>query len=135
MRIGQMNPQSDVKLWDESSKARQALFGRMSDEHQAAWKEHVDPRLATFREAIPRGGTHAVVLSALFEGLFAVRGIGGRQRRQIAEGISTTAGSRRIRSCLHERSGFLPGEHGWFDKRFMYEESLRTPLVVAGREW
>jgi len=22
------------------------------------------------------------------------------------------------------------GEHGWFDKRFMYEESLRTPLLV-----
>jgi arylsulfatase A-like enzyme len=26
--------------------------------------------------------------------------------------------------------GFYLGEHGWFDKRFMYEESLRTPLVV-----
>ena len=26
--------------------------------------------------------------------------------------------------------GFYMGEHGWFDKRFMYEESLRTPLVV-----
>jgi arylsulfatase A-like enzyme len=26
--------------------------------------------------------------------------------------------------------GFFLGEHGWFDKRWMYEESLRTPLVV-----
>ena len=26
--------------------------------------------------------------------------------------------------------GFFLGEHGWFDKRFMYEESLRTPLLV-----
>jgi len=26
--------------------------------------------------------------------------------------------------------GFYLGEHGWFDKRFMYEESLRTPLLV-----
>jgi len=26
--------------------------------------------------------------------------------------------------------GFYLGEHGWFDKRFMYEESLRTPLMV-----
>lgn len=26
--------------------------------------------------------------------------------------------------------GFYLGEHGWFDKRFMYEESLRTPLVM-----
>jgi len=26
--------------------------------------------------------------------------------------------------------GFYLGDHGWFDKRFMYEESLRMPLVV-----
>lgn len=26
--------------------------------------------------------------------------------------------------------GFYLGEHGWFDKRFMYEESFRTPLIV-----
>ena len=27
--------------------------------------------------------------------------------------------------------GFYMGEHGWFDKRFMYEESMRTPLVMS----
>ena len=26
--------------------------------------------------------------------------------------------------------GFYMGEHGWFDKRFMYEESMHTPLVM-----
>ncbi len=26
--------------------------------------------------------------------------------------------------------GFYMGEHGWFDKRFMYEESLKTPVVM-----
>ena len=26
--------------------------------------------------------------------------------------------------------GFYMGEHGWFDKRFMYEESFRTPMLV-----
>ena len=26
--------------------------------------------------------------------------------------------------------GFYMGEHGWFDKRLMYEESYRTPLLV-----
>jgi arylsulfatase A-like enzyme len=26
--------------------------------------------------------------------------------------------------------GFFIGEHGWYDKRWMYEESLRIPLVV-----
>lgn len=27
--------------------------------------------------------------------------------------------------------GFFLGDHGWFDKRFMYEESLRMPFVVS----
>lgn len=26
--------------------------------------------------------------------------------------------------------GFYMGEHGWFDKRWMYEESFRTPILV-----
>lgn len=26
--------------------------------------------------------------------------------------------------------GFYMGEHGWFDKRFMYEESFQTPLLM-----
>ena len=26
--------------------------------------------------------------------------------------------------------GFYLGEHGWYDKRFMYEESMRTPLLL-----
>ena len=30
--------------------------------------------------------------------------------------------------------GFWLGEHGWFDKRWMYEESLHTPLLVRWPE-
>lgn len=27
--------------------------------------------------------------------------------------------------------GFYLGEHGWFDKRFIYDQSFKTPLIVA----
>jgi len=30
--------------------------------------------------------------------------------------------------------GFYLGEHGWYDKRFMYEESMRTPLIIRTPE-
>ena len=26
--------------------------------------------------------------------------------------------------------GFFLGDHGWFDKRFIYEESLRMPFLI-----
>ena len=26
--------------------------------------------------------------------------------------------------------GLFLGEHGWYDKRFMYEEAFRTPLIA-----
>jgi len=32
--------------------------------------------------------------------------------------------------CYASDQGFYMGEHGWFDKRMMYEESFRTPLIV-----
>ncbi len=31
--------------------------------------------------------------------------------------------------------GFFLGDHGWFDKRFMYEESLRMPLLMRFPEY
>jgi len=31
---------------------------------------------------------------------------------------------------LSSDQGFFLGEHGWFDKRWIFEESLRTPLIV-----
>ena len=27
--------------------------------------------------------------------------------------------------------GFFLGEHGWFDKRFIYNESFKTPLLIS----
>lgn len=34
--------------------------------------------------------------------------------------------------CYAADQGFYLGEHGWFDKRFMYEESFRMPMMMAG---
>ncbi|MFW5690443.1 MAG: sulfatase [Planctomycetota bacterium] len=32
--------------------------------------------------------------------------------------------------CYTSDQGFFLGDHGWFDKRFMYEESLRMPFII-----
>ncbi len=32
--------------------------------------------------------------------------------------------------CYTSDQGFFLGDHGWYDKRFMYEESLRMPFII-----
>ena len=45
--------------------------------------------------------------------------------------ISTTAASRKNTIVIYTSDqGFYLGDHGWYDKRWMYEESLRMPLLV-----
>ncbi len=34
--------------------------------------------------------------------------------------------------CYAADQGFYLGEHGWFDKRFAYEESFRMPMMMTG---
>ena len=31
--------------------------------------------------------------------------------------------------------GFFLGEHGWFDKRWIFEQSARTPSLIRWRRW
>lgn len=44
--------------------------------------------------------------------------------------LDSTGLSRNTVVIYASDQGFYLGEHGWFDKRFIYEESLRTPFVI-----
>ncbi|MCX7429774.1 MAG: sulfatase-like hydrolase/transferase [Planctomycetia bacterium] len=49
---------------------------------------------------------------------------------RVLEHLDTTGLARDTIVIYSSDQGFYLGEHGWFDKRWMYEESLRMPLVV-----
>ncbi len=59
-------------------------------------------------------------VAAVDEGVQALTGF-LRERGQFDDTVTVYASDQ----------GFYLGEHGWFDKRFMYEESLRMPLVLS----
>ena len=65
-----------------------------------------------------------------------------RKAKKLAQVISNET-SRKILDYLDENGlsentivvytsdqGFYLGEHGWFDKRFIYNESFKTPLLI-----
>ncbi len=49
---------------------------------------------------------------------------------KILDYLDSTGLSRNTVVVYASDQGFYLGEHGWFDKRFMYEQSLKTPFVV-----
>ncbi len=106
-------------------------YGRMTDAQKATWDAHYDPIGDAYREETPTG-------RALAE---------WKYQRYMQDYLGSVAavddGVGRLLDYLDENGladntivvytsdqGFYLGEHGWYDKRFMYEESLRTPLVV-----
>ena len=106
-------------------------YGRMTDEQKAAWDAHYDPIGEAFREAQPTS-------RALAEWKYQ-----RYMRDYLASVAAIDEGVGRLLDYLEENGladntivvytsdqGFYLGEHGWYDKRFMYEESLRTPLVI-----
>ena len=106
-------------------------YGRMTGQQRARWDDHYRPVNEAFRDARPEG-------SALAE---------WKYQRYMNDYLGTVASVDESvgrvldyldRSGLSENTiviytsdqGFYLGEHGWYDKRFMYEESLRTPLAI-----
>ena len=105
--------------------------GRMNAQQQAIWDAYYDPIIARFKEDKLEG-------NALSEWKYQ------RYMRDYCSVIhSVDRNVGRVYDYLQEHGllentviiytsdqGFFMGEHGYFDKRYMYEESFRTPLLV-----
>ena len=117
--------------WDKT--AYKNNLGRMTTEERAAWDAVYDPINEDFKKRYP-SMTDADLMH-------------WRYQRYMQDYLGCIAsvddGVGRMLDFLKENGldentivvytsdqGFYLGEHGWFDKRFMYEESLRTPLLI-----
>jgi len=49
---------------------------------------------------------------------------------RVLDELDATGLARQTLVVYASDQGFFLGDHGWFDKRFMYEESLRMPLLM-----
>ncbi|MFO0887858.1 MAG: sulfatase [Isosphaeraceae bacterium] len=103
----------------------------LNPEQRRAWDAYYEPRNAAFFNARPEGA--ALVRwkynRYLHDYLGCIRGVDESVGRVLAyldeQGL---AGNTIV--VYASDQGFYLGEHGWFDKRWIFEESLRTPLVV-----
>lgn len=108
------------------------VYSRLSPEQQQLWDAELDQREVTYNDPDLKG----VALlrwkyqSYLRDYLACVRSLDdniGRLRAHLEEsGLADDT-----IFIYSSDQGFYLGEHGWFDKRFMYDESYRTPLLVS----
>jgi arylsulfatase A-like enzyme len=90
------------------------------------WRKWYDPENAAFRSAGLAGDALVRWTYQRFikDYMRAVAGIDAAVGRVLANLPPNTI------VIYSSDQGFFLGDHGWFDKRWMYEESLRTPLVI-----
>ena len=106
-------------------------YGRMTEEQRAAWDSHYGPIGEAFQDAPPAGNALAEwkyqrYMQDYLASVAAVdEGVGRVLDYLDANGLTDNT-----IVVYTSDQGFYLGEHGWYDKRFMYEESLRTPLVM-----
>ncbi|WP_343486697.1 sulfatase [Allomuricauda sp. d1] len=106
-------------------------FDRMTDEQRKAWDEAYLPKNNAFHQANLTGKELAKwkgqrYLQEYLATVAAVdEGVG-----QLLDYLEETGLDKNTLVVYTSDQGFYLGEHGWFDKRFMYEESLKMPLLM-----
>jgi arylsulfatase A-like enzyme len=106
-------------------------LARLSLEEQKAWQEVYGPINESFEANAPRGKALALwKYQRYMEDYLAVISSVDRNIGRLLEELDQQGLTDNTLVIYTSDQGFYLGEHGWFDKRFMYEESFRTPLLV-----
>jgi arylsulfatase A-like enzyme len=103
----------------------------LTEEQRRVWDNYYEPRNKKFREANLSGPdlVRWRYQRYMHDYLGCVKAVDESVGRLLdyldEEGIADNTVV-----MLSSDQGFYLGEHGWFDKRWIFEESLRTPLLV-----
>ncbi|SEC72914.1 Arylsulfatase A [Maribacter dokdonensis] len=128
----------DLKLLDKEDELQthyrknfQKQYGRMTPEQKAVWDAYYNPIIEEFKSMDLEGEKLALWKYGRYirDYLSTVQsvddGVG-----QVLDYLKENDLEQNTIVVYTSDQGFYLGEHGWFDKRFMYEESFRTPLLV-----
>ncbi|PQV50218.1 arylsulfatase A-like enzyme [Jejuia pallidilutea] len=128
----------DLKMLDKEGEIKtryrgmfQKKYDRMTDEQKVAWDAYYDPIIADFKAKKLEGKELALwkYNRYMHDYLRTIQsvddGVG-----EVLDYLKENGLEENTIVVYTSDQGFYLGEHGWFDKRFMYEESFRTPILV-----
>ncbi|MDF1800623.1 MAG: sulfatase [Planctomycetota bacterium] len=107
----------------------------MSDAELATWNSVFEPANAAFRAARDAGELEGDALTRwkyqryIKNYLRCINGV-DKSMGQLLDWLDESGLAEDTIVVYSSDQGFYLGEHGWYDKRWMYEESLRLPLIL-----
>jgi arylsulfatase A-like enzyme len=106
-------------------------YARMTEQEKAAWDAHYEPINRAFADSPPEGAelTEWKYQRYLKDYLRCVAAIDDNLGR-LLDWLDNMGLTDNTIVIYTSDQGFYLGEHGWYDKRFMYEQSMRTPLII-----
>ena len=107
------------------------MYKRLNPAQKKAWDAYYDPIIKEFKEKMLEGKELAEwkYQRYMHDYLSVIRSI-DRNVGRVLKYLEEHGLLENTLVVYTSDQGFYMGEHGWFDKRFMYEESLRTPLLM-----
>ena len=107
------------------------VYRRMPEEVQHKWDSVYAPRIAEYRSGRLKGDelTRWKYQQYMRDYLATVRSV-DESIGALLDHLEKTGKLDDTIIIYTSDQGFFLGEHGWFDKRFMYEECLKMPMLV-----
>lgn len=123
--------ENEIHTTTDLESAGRRMYNALNPEQKAAWDKHYDPIIARFKKDKLTGKALAEwkYQQYMHDYMRVIHSV-DRNVGRVLDYLKAHNLLENTMIVYTSDQGFYMGEHGWFDKRFMYEESFRTPLLV-----
>ncbi len=127
-----MRLEEDLKLYRDRSKMKNTGLNRLDQVQMAEWDSVYNPIIRKFY-ASNLSGDELVRFKyqRYLQDYLACIAAVDKSVGEVLDYLKETGLDKNTVVIYASDQGFYLGEHGWFDKRFMFEESYRTPLLIS----
>jgi len=126
-----MRIEEDLKLYKDKSKMKATGLNRMDQQQMAAWNDVYDPIIRQFYASDLKGNDLIrYKYQRYMQDYLACIAAVDKSVGEVLDYLKKTGLDKNTVVMYASDQGFYLGEHGWFDKRWMFEQSYRTPLLI-----
>ena len=128
-----MRIEEDLKLYKDKSKMKNTGLDRLDSDQMREWNNVYDPIIKHFYESHLTGDDliRYKYQRYMEDYLACIAGV-DKSVGEVLDFLKENGLDKNTIVIYASDQGFYLGEHGWFDKRWMFEQSYRTPLLI---EW